>query len=208
VVISNSQITVQGDTYGVSLRHTKNVTIQHSTISSPSAGAGRLMGGIHTIYGDETGTAVVGNNIFHTSTGVQIDEGLISDNYIHDMGYVNGDHINGTTSNATNGALTIKHNTILNAISQTDAVSLFEDFGSQHDRLITNNLLAGGGYTIYGGANPGKAATSNIVITNNRISNIYYPNGGYYGPVTAYSSGSGNVFSGNVWDATGAALNY
>jgi hypothetical protein len=132
---------------------------------------------------------------------VQTDSGLIQDNYIHDMGYRSGDHINGTTSNGGGALLTIRHNTIFNQIDQTDAVSLFEDFGSQHDRVIDDNLLAGGGYTIYGGANPGGAATSNIRITNNRISRMYYPNGGYYGPVTAFDpQGSGNVWSGNVWD--------
>ena len=117
-----------------------------------------------------------------TSTGVQMESGLIQDNYIHDMGYDPGDHINGMTTNSGTALLTIRHNTILNTIDQTDAIRLFEDFGAQSNRIIDNNLVAGGGYTIYGGANPGGAATSNIKITNNRFSRVYYPNGGYYGP--------------------------
>jgi hypothetical protein len=206
VTISNNLINTGGDGFGISLRHTSNVTIAHNTITSPSAGSDRLMVGIKTIYGDETGTTVLGNDISHTATGVQIDAGLIQDNYIHAMGYKPGDHVNGTTSNSGQAPLTIRHNTILNQVDQTDAVSLFEDFGTQHDRVIDNNLLAGGGYTIYGGANPGGAQTSNIKITNNRISTIYYPHGGYYGPVTAYDPHApGNTWTGNVWDETSQA---
>ena len=73
--------------------------------------------------------------------------------------------------------------------------------------MIDRNLLAGGGYTIYGGANPGGAPTSRISITGNRISRMYFPKGGYYGPLAAWDgSGSGNVWQGNVWDDTGLPI--
>ena len=121
-------------------------------------------------------------------------QGLIEDNYIHDLGYKAGDHVNGFTCNGGSTQLTIRHNTVFNQHSQTDAVSLFQDFGPQSNRLITNNLLAGGGYTLYAGANPGKESTAtNIVVTNNRFSTKFYPRGGSYGPYTAYASGQGNV---------------
>ena len=39
------------------------------------------------------------------------------------------------------------------------------------------------------------------MIRNNRISRLFFPRGGSYGPVTAFDSdGPGNVWSGNVWD--------
>ena len=66
-----------------------------------------------------------------------------------------GDHLNGTTSNGSTTPLAIIHNTIFNAHGQTDAISLFEDFGTEANREISDNLVAGGGYTIYGGQNPG-----------------------------------------------------
>jgi hypothetical protein len=204
VTISNNMIVESGDGFGVSLRHTRRAVVKHNTITSPSATAGRLLVAVKNIYGDETGTRVLGNNISHVSTGVQIDSGVIKNNYIHDMGYRPGDHINGVTSDSGGPLLTIRHNTVLNQIAQTDAVSLFEDFGAQHDRVIDNNLLAGGGYTIYGGANAGGQATRNIKITNNRISRVYYPNGGFYGPATAFDPNrSGNIWFGNIWDDTG-----
>lgn len=205
VTIKGNYIRVDGEGFGVSLRHTSNVTVENNTIRGASTSTGRLLVGIKDIYGDSTGTQVLGNNIFYVSTGVQMDEGLIQGNYIHDMGMVSGDHINGTTSNAGGPMLTIKHNTIFNQFDQTDAVSLFEDFGAQSNRLITDNILAGGGYTIYGGQNSGGATATNITITNNRISPMFYPNGGFFGWLAATNSGM--TISGNINDATGALLN-
>ncbi len=42
---------------------------------------------------------------------------------------------------------------------------------------------------------------------DNRFARIFYSRGGYYGPATAHNSkGSGNVWSNNFWDDTGAAV--
>lgn len=205
VTIKNDAIEDTGNGFGVSLRHTHNVTIEHSDIYGGNAGSQRLMVGIKDIYGDCTGTQILGNNIWYTGTGIQVYSGLIQDNYIHNMGYISGDHINGITSNGGTQQLTIKHNTILVDHDQTDAIGLFEDFGVEANVLITDNLLAGGGYTIYGGQNTGGPATYNIVITNNQISTMYYPQGGYFGPGAAFSSGGrGNVWSGNVFTGSGS----
>ena len=96
---------------------------------------------------------------------------------------------------------TSTRNTILNQFGQTDAISLFQDFDVEANRLITENLVAGGGYTIYGGDNQRFGKTSNIKITNNRFSNVFFPNGGSYGPIAAFdSTGTGNLASGNFWD--------
>ena len=183
------------------LRHTVNATVSNNEIGV--AGTPRLSVGVKDIYGDATGTRVIGNDISHTSTGVQTGEGLIEGNYIHDLAMVTGDHVNGTTSNGSSEPLTIRGNTVLNKFGQTDAISLFQDFGVEANRLVTGNLMAGGGYTIYGGMGS-KGKSYNIKITNNRFSNIYFPNGGSYGPHAAYdSSGRGNEFSGNTWDHNG-----
>ncbi len=195
---------------GVLIRNgSTNVTVRNCEIFGSGRGADRLEVGIKA-QEKVTGTRVIGNDIHSMSTGVQTDEGLIQDNYIHDFGFHDWgppdgpDHLNGTTSNAYGGPLTVRHNTILNRFEQTDAISLFEDFSPQFDRVITNNLVAGGGYTIYGGANSGGQPTHHIVITNNRFSRIYFPNSGGYGPVAAFDPrGRGNLWSGNVWDDTG-----
>jgi hypothetical protein len=207
VTVRNVRLDVSGESFGIALRHTANVTIEDTDITSPSAGAGRLLVGIKDIYGDSTGLQVLRTDISHTGTGIQVESGLLQDNYIHDMGYKPGDHINGTTSNGGTALLTIRHNTVFNQIDQTDAISLFQDFGPQANRVIDNNLLAGGGYTLYAGANAGReSGATNIHVTNNRFAKTFYPNGGSYGPLAAYVSGQGNTFTGNVWDDTGRSF--
>jgi hypothetical protein len=193
--------------FGISLRHTHNVTIVNSTITGINRTTGRVLAGVKDIYGDSTGTTVLRDNIRLFESGVQMDEGLVQDSYIHEPGYIDGDHTNGVTANGGTTLLTVNHNTILIHRTQTDAVGLFEDFGAQANRTITDNLLAGGGYTIYGGQNNGGPPTSNIVVSGNQISPIYYPRGGFFGWVANFdSSGVGNLWQNNVWDNNGQII--
>jgi len=200
--IRNVRITASGEGWGIGLRHTRNATIDGVRIAS-TPGRDRLIVGIKDVYGDATGTRVLHSNISGVSTGIQTHEGLIQDNYIHDMGYLPKDHLNGATSNGSTVPLAIRHNTILNQYDQTDAIGLFQDFGLEANRVIDNNLIAGGSYSIYGGQNAGAPTAHNIKIINNRISRIFFPNGGTFGPVGAFDPDApGNEFSGNVWDDT------
>jgi hypothetical protein len=207
--ISNSGDGITGD--GVNLSgNPSDVTIEHTTISSPSGtrGMNGVFAGIKDLDGNARGTKVLDNNIADASTGVQLYIGLIEGNYIHDETATDpGSHLNGTTSNGSTIPLTIQHNTVFNPNGQTDAISLFEDFGAEANVLITDNLVAGGGYTIYGGQNPGGQQAYNIRITNNRFSTIYFSQSGSFGYVTAFDpTAPGNVWSGNIWDSSGAPL--
>lgn len=203
VAIRNVRINVSGDTWGIALRHVHDTTIENVEIA-PTVGSSRLLVGIKDIYGDSTGTRVLRSDISGMSTGIQTVEGLIEGNYIHDFGYQEGDHLNGTTSNGSSQPLAILNNTVLNQYGQTDAISFFQDFGIEGNRTVSGNLLAGGGYTIYGGQNEGAPPAFNIRITGNRVAKLYFPLGGYYGPVTAFDrSALGNVWAGNIWDDTG-----
>jgi hypothetical protein len=205
VTIRNNQLLVTGDIWAVGLRHTVNATVADNEIGV--LGGTRLGVAIKDIYSDATGSQILRNDIVNVDTGIQMGEGLIEGNYIHDMGLESGDHINGVTSNGATGQLTIRGNTILNRFDQTDAIGLFQDFGVEANRLITGNLLAGGGYTIYGGANERFGKTYNIKVTNNRFSTIYYPNGGSLGPVAYFDSkGVGNAWTGNTWDEDGSPV--
>ncbi len=208
VLIADSEFVESGEGFGIALRHTDGVTIRNNIIRGPVVeGPARLLVGVKDIYGDSTGLQILANDLSMSSTGVQVESGLVADNYIHDLGFTDGDHTNGTTSNGGSSYLELRHNTVFNPWPQTDAISLFQDFGAQRNRLITDNLLAGGGYSLYAGANPGKeSTTSNIVVTNNRFARLYFPKAGYYGPATAYFNGNGNQWIGNVWDDTGAAV--
>ncbi len=207
VSISNVSSLLGGETWAVGLRHADGVSISNVKIAAPNLSSNRLMVGIKDIYGDVTTLTIRRCDISGTATGIQLEAGVVEDNYIHDLGFKDVDHVNGFTSNAGSTQLTIRHNTVYNQLSQTDAISLFQDFGAQRNRLITNNLLGGGGYALYAGANVGKEATAtNIVVTNNRFTRNLFPKGGYWGPYTAYTPTGGNVMTGNVWDDTGAPL--
>lgn len=214
VTVSDCVISFRGGggaSFGVAVRHASNTTVQHCDISGPVAAGGtdpdRLTGGVKNIYGDETGTRVLANDIHDAACGVQLDSGLVQDNYIHNAGTDGGDHVNGVMSNS-GGALTIRHNTIFNPLNQTSAIALYEDFGEQSDKTVTDNLLAGGGYTIYGGGpDHGRGQPSNMKFTNNRFSTKYWPHGGSYGPVAYYdNTAPGNTWTGNTWDTTNQPL--
>lgn len=207
VTIEDVRITVGGpDAIGISLRHARDVTIEDSTIRGLNTSRGRVMAGIKDIFGGSTGLAVAYDNISLFETGIQVESGLIEDNYIHRPGYIAGDHTNGIMSNGGGTKeLTITHNTILVDRRQTDAIGLFEDFGPQRNRRITGNLLAGGGYAIYGGQEPGGPQSANIVITGNDFSSMYYARGGYYGCAADFDQeGPRNVWSGNTWHSSAA----
>ena len=206
VVVRNSRIRRSGESFGVAVRHVPNVTVENCEIFAPDAGRRRLMVGVKDVYGDAVGLRVLRNDIWHTATGIQMTAGLVEGNYVHDLGLTGGDHVNGFTDNGgVTRPLVIRGNTFFNPHSQTDAISLFQDFGVIANRLIDDNLVAGGSYAIYAGAGP--RPTSNIRITNNRFARTFFRASGRWGPITAYqASGAGNLFSGNVWDDTGAPV--
>jgi len=65
---------------------------------------------------------------------------------------------------------------------------------------ITDNLLGGGAFTVYGGYQSGsdaKSKVSNIAVTNNRFSTKIHPKSGAFGPLT--STDSPVVVTGNTW---------
>jgi hypothetical protein len=206
-----SNVTIQDDkiegygqsSIGIELRNANNVTIENNDIQGLDNGNGRLQVGIKDLYGDSAGLQILNNNIYLTATGIQVAQGLIQGNFIHNMGYMPGDHINGITVSGGTTPLTIHDNTVLVNFGQTDAISFFQDTGIEGNKTVTDNLLGGGGYTIYGGDGD-EGPASNIVITNNRISTMFFPLGGIWGPVIDFSpDGYGNQWWDNIWDATG-----
>jgi hypothetical protein len=196
---------VNSSTWGIIVRDgSKNVTIQDVEIHGADSGAGEMQ---YAVLDQTNGTEVhiARANFYNCADCVQGDATLLEDSYIHDFGFVATDHTDGFQSDGGGGA-TIRHNTIFLQLGQTGAISLFQDFGVQANDTIANNLIAGGGYTIYGGDGT-KGQSSNICIVNNRFSRIFFPNSGFYGPAAYYdSSGPGNFWHGNFWDDTGAII--
>ncbi|GAA1969475.1 hypothetical protein GCM10009798_32580 [Nocardioides panacihumi] len=207
VTIRNNRLTVVGENWAVGMREGTNIHVTHNLITAPSAtGTDRGLVAVKDIFGKVVDPVVDHNDISRMSTGIQMDAGTVADNYIHDMGYKSGDHLNGFTSNGGTRPLVIDHNTIFNSYDQTDAISLFQDFDVQANRRVTNNLIGGGGYTIYAGGGP-KGTSNHITVTGNRFARTYFPNSGHWGPVTAWdANGTGNTWSGNIWDDNGAGV--
>jgi hypothetical protein len=207
VTILNSQVTASGN-FGISLRHTTGVAIKHSTITGQNATTGRVGVAIDDVYGDSTAMTIASDNISAFKTGIQVTTGSITGNYIHDPGYLAGDHTNGIFDGGTTQPLSITGNTILNGLSQTDAISLDASASGSTiaNKTVMNNFLAGGGYAIYGGASLSNT-TASILIQNNRFGQAYYPTSGQFGPSAYYASaGTGNTWSGNTWDTTGTTI--
>jgi hypothetical protein len=209
VVINHDQVVSDGGSYGISLRHTDSVTVENSTIRGTNVTTGRVNSAVGDLYGDSTGLTVAGNNISWFRSAIQVTTGQVTGNYIHDPGYVAGDHTNGVIANGGTGQLTISHNTILISLGQTDAISLDTSNvdGPVTNKVITGNLLAGGSYSIYGGTANGHT-TAGIRIENNRFGQAYYTKSGQYGPVAyaAPTGTNGNTWTGNIWDTTATTI--
>jgi hypothetical protein len=193
-----------------------NTTIENTTITGLNTGSGRMIAGIVQQY-QSAGLVARADDISRMATGIQVQEGsaTLESNYIHDFGFATfaddgPDHLNGIASSNGGTQLTVADNTIIGPNGQTDAVALFCDSGTQKNALITDNLLDGGNYTIYGGDGGAEctgAATTNIRITNNRIGTTFARTGGHYGWLAYFSpGGTGNTVTGNRWDANGALI--
>ncbi len=104
------------------------------------------------------------------------------------------------------GDVTLDHDTLLTAHNQTAAVFLSTDFAPLGTVVVTNNLLAGGGYTLYGGAG-GTGGVGSETVTGNRFSRLYFSHGGEWGP-DAYMPTGSYTWSGNVWDDTGQPVSH
>jgi hypothetical protein len=132
---------------------------------------------------------------------------------------------------------TIDHNTFLNPVPQTANIFANTNNGSGgacSNRLtVTNNLLAGGGFTIYPCGNASSVGSSMLSFTGNRIARCktpeyqgfsgtwlctglavgssdgfgYYPRGGSYGhDAFVFCGAAGQIWAGNVWDDNNATV--
>jgi hypothetical protein len=208
VTITNSRIYgALTNQPGIALEPAANgTTITDTLIAGTNATSGTMLVGIKDVQGNPvTGTQIIRCDIYHASSGVQIYEGTIADSYIHDLGNTGTEHLEDYNSTGNSGyRVTIRHNTLFNPSPQTAAVYLGADFSPSQNVQITGNLLAGGGYTVYGGGvgvGP-HAAPAGIVVTGNVFSRIYFAQGGRFGPVAYFDQGHGDAWSSNTWDGT------
>ena len=130
-------------------------------------------------------------------------------------------------------SLTAIHNTFLNKAPQTANIFGNTDNGTggacKNQLTITDNLFAGGGYTIYPCGNATSVGSSRMDVQRNRFARCktplrqggggtwfctngadsygYYPRGGSFGHLAAsYCNAPGQTWIGNVWDDNNATV--
>lgn len=187
VTLRNVRVS-SGDYWAV-LNYGRNTRIEDSTLVGTAT--------TQALIGDIDGGNFIGVRLDASGAADGIKMGANSklyDSYIHDLASFEGAHNDGIEMTAAVGAEVV-HNTVLNQNSQTSAIFLGDFVAGQVSAVrVENNLLAGGGYTIYGGA----PELSGALLAGNLISTRFFPNGGSYGPVS-YWNGSANQAAGNVW---------
>jgi hypothetical protein len=121
------------------------------------------------------------------------DNTVVEDSWIHGLVEGGGSHNDGIQSTGGHH-LVIRGNRIENPERQTSCILIGADLGDISDVLVTGNLLNGGNYTVYAGADPGHTA-SNIRVTGNR-----FGRDAVYGPASVKP---GIVWEDNVWHDNG-----
>jgi hypothetical protein len=143
------------------------------------------------------------------SSGPRLASGTtLQDSYIHGFVCAPGEHSAGTTANDGGSGIAIVHNNVDISTGAagcaSNAIGIYQDFGSYDGVLIQNNLVNGGAYCMYTAQNQG---SKNIRVEGNHFGRAYYSKCGQYGPVAQVQSGNGNTFTGNVWHDTGLPIN-
>ena len=156
------------------------------------------------------GYAIRRCDIHRVGSGLHMTNNVvIEENWVHDLHEGEDSHNDAVITNG-GSRFVVRRNTLENRHTQTAVIALYGDLAPVVDAVVEDNLLVGGGYTVYGGSVPGKrfsAQASGIRVTGNRFGRAFYPTGGRFGPVSGFDRGRpGNVWSGNVWDDTGAPV--
>jgi hypothetical protein len=136
------------------------------------------------------------NNIHHIENGIAISQGatssVIEDNYIHDLLASGSPHYDPIQIDGDISNVTIRHNTLVNTHDQTSAIMIDNYFGPIANILVEDNLMIGGGFTIYVDARFNASPVTNVRIVNNHMGR------GKWGVTSFYKTKP--VYEGNVSD--------
>ncbi|MCO6049125.1 right-handed parallel beta-helix repeat-containing protein [Mesorhizobium sp. RP14(2022)] len=153
-----------------------------------------IVGGTNGIMGGGTFRY---NDISKNENGIVTGgPSLIEGNYIHDMSGGPEAHFDGIEINGGHD-ITIRHNTVINDYGQTSAIMIDNYFGPVDNVVVSDNYLAGGGYTIYSdGQFSSSNKITNVQITDNQLGSGSW---GYYSVNGNSPAMSGNVEIGKSW---------
>lgn len=192
-----------------------NATIRRNTINGTPTGCDhRAASGVKDTFGQAPGLSVVGNNISGTGNGISAErEAVITDNWIHDLGHLAGDHHSGISTHGGAASIVVRHNTVLlhdtpvpGGGGVSAALTIYNDFAHAQNTTLEDNLINGGAYTVFAG-NSGDAYDPSKPATNIQIRNNRFVCGEWdYGPVAFYKASSTNSFTGNYCDQNLSAV--
>jgi hypothetical protein len=142
--------------------------------------------------------AHMGSNVTIQNSYCVLGPDANGDGAIDDGSFCNGpQHFDGLQSDGGRN-ITIRHNTIRNPCAQTSAILMSTNTERIENVTIDQNLVSGGGYTIYCGTDEGGVA-ANLTYTRNVISKEFFRNGGRYGSSTSCdkaANAGGNISDG------------
>lgn len=121
------------------------------------------------------------------------------DTYVHDL-YTGGDSHPDDIEMEGGSDITVGHSTLFAGTGGNSAIST--DPTKMSNVSISSNLIAGGAYTLF----CPRDSSTNVRVLDNRVSRLFYPAGGEYGPWTDCEKVA--QASGNTWDDTGQALGF
>jgi hypothetical protein len=173
--------------------------IEHTTIrGGASSGADVVQSDVKN-EGEDTQLSY---DYLYNATEPLNGDGQISNSFIDANGAIPEEHYEDIYYGGGAGPLIADHDTMLNPHPQTAVVFASVDFGNQTMLSITNNLMAGGGYVLYGGGSGESGEVLGpVTVTGNRFSRLYFREGGFYG-LDAHFNDAVTVWSKNIWDET------
>jgi hypothetical protein len=176
--------------------------LEHDTIHGTNSGSGSLAYVVNDISGNIT--SVTEDHVYaYNVDRILVGPGTVTNSFALGNANIGGEHYENVYEGS--GSVTLDHNTLFNPHNQTASIFLSTDFGPLGNVRITNNLLAGGDYILYGDAtNVMDAGIASETVTGNRFSRLYFANGGLYG-AAVYMPPS-YTWSGNIWDDTGRSV--
>jgi len=193
VTLINSKVTAGGNYVIKIATGVTGTLIQNSTISGTAASPEGSKG----IAGSGT---FIANNISNMEDGIFLlgdKDTLIQGNYIHDLKATGSPHYDGIQIEGSVSNVIIRHNTVINDYGQTSALMIDNYFGPISNITVDNNLLVGGGYTIYVDGQFSGGPITGVSITNNHMGR------GHWG-ITNFNKTS-PVYTGNVDDGASIA---
>jgi hypothetical protein len=170
-----------------------------TTTGAPDDASRRLAVGLHLA---SDGAVIYRSHVTRAADGIQV-HGVgtrIIETVIDGLVHWHGDHNDGLQMIGRAGDLVVMRSRIENPNPLVACLNL------NGDRVrVEASYLAGGGYSLYGGARrngQGPGATREVVVRDTVFGRRYFPQGGHFGPVTYWDGtpGTGNVWQDNRFD--------